>query len=224
MARRNRNNEYVVIGLGRFGSSLARELTKRGASVLGIDRDPELVQRYAEEITETVTLDSTDESALSEVDVFSYKTVIVAIGDNFEASLITTSILKQHNVPQVIAKALTERQKDILGRMGADRVILPEHEAGEWLSHQLLHPGVIEYFDIGPNFTISEVTLPESWVGRMLQDLDLRKRCNATILVVKRGASVTVVPPSGFVFEKNDVIVVFGPNKMIDEIYENENR
>lgn len=218
MSRRDRSNEYVVIGLGRFGSSLARDLTKRGASVLGIDRDPELVQRYSEEITETVALDSTDESALGEVDVFSYKTVVVAIGDNFEASLITTSILKQRNVTQVIAKAMTERQKDILTRMGADRVILPEHEAGEALSHKLLHPGVIEYFELGSDFTISEVTAPESWVGKTLSELNLRATCGVTIVVLKRGDSINPVPHPGFPIEKGDLLVVCGTNKSIDKM------
>ena len=120
MTRKGITNEYAVIGLGRFGSSLARELTRRGASVLGVDREADLVQRYADSITETAILDSTDEGALREVDMFSYKTVVVAIGNNFEANLITTSILKQFGVPNVIAKAQTRRQKDILQRMGAN--------------------------------------------------------------------------------------------------------
>lgn len=218
MNRRDRTHEYVVVGLGRFGSSLACDLTRSGASVLGIDRDPELVQRYAEEITETVRLDSTDEAALREVDAFAYRTAIIAIGNNFEASLMTTSILKQHGVPHVIAKAVTERQRDILLRMGADRVVLPEHDAGLWLAHQLLHPGVIDYFDLGPKFMISEVTLPVSWAGSTLRDVDLRAKCGATIVVVKRGNAVHVVPPSGFVLEKNDAIVVCGPNQAIDLI------
>jgi len=222
MARRNRNNEYVVIGLGRFGSSLAKELTQKGSSVLAIDRDPELVQRYAEQITETVTLDSTDEDALREVDVFSYKTVIVAIGNNFEASLITTSILKQHGVPHVVAKALTERQKDILQRMGADKVILPEHEAGQWLAHQLTHPGVIEYFGLGTTAVISEMNLPREWVGKTIREIDLRAKCSATILVVKRGDGVDVVPPPGYILETGDEIVVCGPNKAIEHISELE--
>ena len=218
MARRNRNNEYVVIGLGRFGSSLARELTKKGASVLGIDRDAELVQRYADEITETVTLDSTDEDALGEVDVFSYKTVIVAIGNNFEASLITTSILKTKNVFHVIAKAMTERQKEILERMGADKVILPEHEAGQWLAHQLMHPGVIEYFGLGTKFTISEMSLPAEWEGKMIREIDLRAKCGATIVVVKRGEGIEIVPAPGYVLMQGDEIVVCGPNKSIEAI------
>ena len=220
MAHRNHEVEYAVIGLGRFGSGLAHHLAARGASVLGIDRDAELVQRYADEITETAVLDSTDENAMREVDLFSYHTVVVAIGSNFEASLITTSILKQAGVPNVIVKALTVRQKDILLRMGADRVVLPEHDAGQWLAHQLLHPGVIDYFDIGPHFTISEMLLPDAWSGRTLREVDLRAKCGATILVVRRGSEVHAVPPPGFVLERGDAVVICGTHKAIEVISE----
>lgn len=225
MARRNRNNEYVVIGLGRFGSSLAKELTQKGSSVLAIDRDPELVQRYADQITETVTLDSTDEDALREVDVFSYKTVIVAIGNNFEASLITTSILKQKKVPRVIAKALTERQKDILERMGADEVILPEHEAGKSLAHRLTHPGVIKYFELGNTAVVSEMKLPQGWLGMNSSEVQRKlehERNNVRILVVKRGDNVYVRPTEAGVLELGDEIVVCGPTKVIEQISELE--
>lgn len=218
MSRKEHINEYAVIGLGRFGRSLASDLTRRGASVLGIDRDAELVQRYADEITDTAILDSTDEAALREVDLMSYKTVVVAIGNNFEASLITTSILKSFGVPTVIAKAQTRRQKDILLRMGANRVVLPEYEAGQLLAHELTHPGVIDQFDLGPGYTISELTLPPRWAGLALSDVGLRAKYGATALVVKRGNDVNVVPPSGFVLEASDIVVIVGTHKAIEEI------
>lgn len=218
MTRKDIVNEYAVIGLGRFGSSLARELTRRGAAVLGVDREPDLVQRYADSITETAILDSTDEGALREVDMFSYKTVVVAIGNNFEANLITTSILKQFGVPHVIAKAQTRRQKDILQRMGANKVILPEYEAGQLLAHELMHPGVIDQFDLGPGYTISELTLPPPWTGLALSDVNLRAKYGATALVVKRGNDVNVVPPAGFVLEANDIVVIVGTHKAIEDI------
>lgn len=218
MAKRDHSHEYAVIGLGRFGSSLARELTSRGATVLGMDRDAELVQKYADEISETATLDSTDEAALRELDVTSYKTVIVAIGNNFEANLITTSMLKQFGVPNVIAKAQTKRQRDILLRLGANKVVLPEFEAGQFLAHELMHPGVIDQFDLGPGYTISEITLPPPWVGKSLSEIGLRAKYGATILVVKRGTDLNVVPQSGFVLERADVVVLVGSHQSIEDI------
>jgi trk system potassium uptake protein TrkA len=216
---RNKNlQEYCVIGLGRFGSSLAKELTRRSVSVLGVDRDPEIVQRYAEDIHETAILDSTDEDAMREIDIASYPTVVVAIGNNFEANLITTTILKQYGVQNVIAKAQTKRQKEILLRVGANKVILPEYEAGQLLAHTLLHPGEIDSFDLGPGYRIAEIQVPKLFVDKTLNDIQLRSTYSATLLVVKRGNDVNVVPPPGFVLEANDQIVIIGSNKAIDNI------
>jgi trk system potassium uptake protein len=218
MGRKDLVLEYAVIGLGRFGSSVARDLTRRGATVLGIDRDAELVQRYAEDITETAILDSTDESAMREIDVMSYKTVVVAIGNNFEANLITVSILKQFGIPNVIAKAQTKRQRDILLRMGANKVILPEYEAGQYLAHELMHPGVIDQFDLGPGYTVSEMNIPLSWAGKSLSDISLRAKYGATALVIKRDNDVNVVPPPGFVLEASDIMVIVGTHQTIEQI------
>jgi trk system potassium uptake protein TrkA len=122
-------DEFAVIGLGRFGSSLARTLVSRGASVLGIDRSPEPVQELADELTQTVVLDATNEAALREVDIAVFSTVIVAIGSNFEANLLTTVALRELGVNNIICKALNLRQRDILLKVGANRVVLPEYEA-----------------------------------------------------------------------------------------------
>jgi trk system potassium uptake protein TrkA len=215
---KNRIHEYAVIGLGRFGSSLARELTQRGATVLGMDRDADLVQRYADEISSTAILDSTDESALREVDIMAYQTVVVAIGNNFEANLITTSLLKQFGVPMIIAKAQTKRQREILLRIGATRCVLPEYEAGQNLAHELLHPGVIDQFDLGPGYAVSEIQLPPSWAGKTLREVGLRENFGSTALVVRRGNDVNVVPPAGFVLDPGDVIVIVGTHASIERI------
>ncbi len=141
MPRLNGKPEFAVIGLGRFGSSLALTLAERGFSVLGIDRDRSIVQALAGRLTQTVALDSTDEQALRAVDIPSFDTVVVAIGSNFEANLLTTVAVKSLGVPHVICKATTDRQRTILLRVGADRVILPEHEAGCRLAQELAAPG-----------------------------------------------------------------------------------
>lgn len=144
-----RAQEYAVIGLGRFGSSLARTLMSRGASVLGIDRSPEIVQQMADELTQAVVLDATDENALRDIGITDFHTVIVAIGSNFEANLLTTVALRELGVPNVICKALTIRQRDILLKVGATRVILPEHEAGQRLALELLNPGMLGQLELG---------------------------------------------------------------------------
>ena len=126
-----------MIGLGRFGSSLALRLVELGHSVLGIDRDREIVQRLADDLTQTAVLDASDEVALQDVGITAFDAVIVAIGADFESNLMATTALKGLDVPLVIAKALSDRQRTILLRVGADRVILHEIEAGQRLADEL---------------------------------------------------------------------------------------
>ncbi len=127
MARRNSKPDIAVIGLGRFGSSLALTLAASGCKVLGIDRDQTIVQHLADDLTQTVALDATDENALRAIDITAFDTVVVAIGADFESDLMATVALKSLGVRRVICKALTERQKSILLKVGADQVVLPEH-------------------------------------------------------------------------------------------------
>lgn len=209
MPRSNHTNEFAVIGLGRFGSSLARTLVSRGAVVLGIDRSPELVQAIADELTQAAVLDSTNEAALREVDIASFKTVIVAIGTNFEANLLTTVALREMSVPNIICKALNTRQRDILLKVGASRVILPEYEAGHRLALELTIPGMLGQIELGPGHVISEIKAPEHITGVALERSDFRKR-NLKVLVVKRGDRLIVSPGQDFVPQPDDVLVVIG--------------
>jgi len=220
MARRNRTTEYAVIGLGRFGSSLALTLTELGYAVLGVDRDREMVQRLSDQLAQTIALDSTDENALRQADITSFDTVVVAIGTNFEANLMTTVALKAMGVRMVIAKALNERQRAVLLRVGADRVILPEYEAGRRLAQELTATGSIDQLDLGPGHSVAEMNAPSSMVGRSLQQIDLRRRLNVTVLVVKRDDALTVSPAGAFVVREGDVLIVVGANDDISRLTE----
>lgn len=220
MARLNHAMEYAVIGLGRFGSSLALALTGFGCTVVGIDRDRDLVQRLSDQLAQTIALDSTDENALRQADITSFDTVVVAIGTNFEANLMTTVALKAMGVRTVIAKALNERQRAILLRVGADRVILPEYEAGQRLAQELTSTGSIDQLNLGPGHSVAELRTPQSMAGRSLQQIDLRRRFDVTILVVKRGDALTVSPAGAFVLREGDVLIVVGANDDISRLTE----
>jgi trk system potassium uptake protein TrkA len=202
-------DEFAVIGLGRFGSSLARTLASRGASVLGIDRSPEPVQELADELTQTVVLDSTNEAALREVDITAFGTVIVAIGSNFEANLLTTVALRELGVNNIICKALNLRQRDILLKVGANRVVLPEYEAGYRLALELTIPGMLGQIDLGPGYAISEIKTPARIVNQPLNRSDFAKR-NLNVLAVKRGEHLIISPAQDFVPRSEDVLVVLG--------------
>lgn len=220
MPRLNGKPEFAVIGLGRFGSSLALTLAERGFSVLGIDRDRSIVQALADRLTQTVALDSTDEHALRAVDIPSFDTVVVAIGSNFEANLLTTVAVKSLGVPHVICKATTDRQRTILLRVGADRVILPEHEAGCRLAQELAAPGMVDQIALGVEHSITELRVPSSFVGHTLRECDLRRRYGVTVLAVKRGEHLTVFPAPDFTFASGDLLAVIGENSSITRIAE----
>lgn len=215
MARRNGSQEFAVIGLGRFGSAVALNLIERGYTVLGIDRDPTIVQNLADRITQIVALDSTNEDALRAVDITSFETVVVAIGTHFENNLMTTVTLKGMGVNRVVCKAVNERQQQILLRVGADEVVLPEHEAGARLAWRLAEPRVLDHLDLGSGFSVAELRVPSWLVGQSLMLSGLRKRYGINVLAVKRGAQMIVAPSSDLVLARDDMILVIGADQAI---------
>jgi trk system potassium uptake protein TrkA len=212
MVRRTPKPEFAVIGLGRFGTSLALTLVKNGYTVLGIDRDRELVQGLADEITQAVALDSTDEDALREVDITSFDTVVVAISGDFESNLMTTVSLKDLGVRRVICKALDERQRSILLKIGADSVVLPEHEAGQRLADTLTMPITLGQLAVGSDHSITELSAPVSLAGRTLREADLFGRFGVNVLAIKRDQEPVVCPSPEYVIALDDLLVVIGPN------------
>jgi trk system potassium uptake protein TrkA len=212
MPTRRRQAEFAIIGLGRFGASLARALMESGNNVLGIDNDPQLVQRISDEITHAAILDATDEEALREIDITSFDTVIVAIGADFESNLLTTVALKSLGVRHVISKVVTRRQRDILLRVGADRVVQPEHDAGRRLAEELMAPTVLERVHLGPNFSVVELQTPDTLSQQTLAQLDLRARLGVTVLVIKRDDQLIASPPADTVLLDGDLLLVLGEN------------
>lgn len=220
MARRNTKPEFAVIGLGRFGSSLAQALTERGYHVLGIDQDRNLVQAIADEITQAVAMDATDEDALKAVDIRSFDTVIVAIGTDFEANLLTTLALKALGVRRVICKALSQRHRTALLAVGADQVVLPEYDSARRLAASLTLPHIFDQLTLSNDYSISEMWVPPSLVGQTLRSADLRKRLGVTLVAVKRGDELIVSPPVDLVFADGDVLAIIGHNDAIARLAE----
>jgi len=215
--------DYTVIGLGRFGASVALTLMQRGFTVLGIDSSIELVQRYAAielvqryaaDLTQTVKLDSTDELALAEIDIQACETVIVAIGASFESSLMTTVALRNLKVKTILCKALTKVHRDLLITVGATRVLLPEYEAGERLANELAHPGILEGIAAGED-RICRVRIPPVLIGLRAGDVDFNVRFGVECLGVIRDGKVHRHAPKGWVFGEGETLLVMGPESKI---------
>ncbi|MFQ3588478.1 MAG: TrkA family potassium uptake protein [Fimbriimonadaceae bacterium] len=210
--------EFAVVGLGRFGTSLATTLAKSGHSVLGIDTDMNLVQRHSHEISQTVCLDSTDREALQEIDISSYPVVVVAIGSSFESNLMTTVALKSLGVQTVICKATSLTQRDILLAVGADRVVLPEYDAGARLAEEITMPAVLGNIVLSGNRRISEIKAGAKLVGQTLAEIDLPGEMGLAVVAIQRGDETIVSPTSEVRLCEGDLLVVIGDAKDIQRL------
>ncbi|MBK6324861.1 MAG: TrkA family potassium uptake protein [Chloroflexi bacterium] len=214
---KKQQQEFAVIGLGRFGSSLARALEENGQTVMAIDIDPQLVQSIADEVTHAATLDATNEDALRAIDITAFDTVIVAIGADFEANLITTATLKDLGVRRIICKTQSNRQKEILLRIGADKVVQPEQNSARRLAEELSLPTLLEKFNLTQSYSIAEILLPASLNWQSLAQTDLRNKYQLTVLLIKRGDEVLISPTSDTVLQEGDLLIVFGDNPSITQ-------
>jgi trk system potassium uptake protein TrkA len=212
---RNKNRQFAVIGLGRFGRAVCTSLHKMGYEVLGTDIDEKLVtQALTQKIaSHAVQLDSTEPASLREAGIFEIDTVIVEIGNYLQESIITTLNVKEAGVDYVVAKASSEIHGKVLRRVGADRVVFPEYEAGCSLASTLTLPGFLERFELDTENSIVEVLVPEEFHGKTLSQLDLRKCYGVNVLAIGNGEKFITNPSPGQVLKKGLVMVVIGDNK-----------
>lgn len=217
---RSNNRQFAVIGLGRFGRAVCMTLHQLGYEVLGIDSDE---RRVANILTDqlaahAVQLDSTELTALKQAGIFEFDTVIVAIGNYVQESIITTLNLKEGGVAHVVAKASSEVHGKLLNRVGADHVVYPEHEMGCELARSLTRPGILERFELDPNSSIVEVVIPAEFDGKTIMDLDLRKRYGLNLLAVCKEGNFEINPSPALRLQKGWLMVVIGTNKGIEQL------
>ena len=179
--------------MGRFGSSLARELTKLGYEVLGIDKDEEAVQEMSQVLTHAVVAECTDEEVLRSLGVRNFDCGVVAIGDDIQASILTAILLKDLGVKQVVAKAMTELHGRVLEKIGVDRVVYPERDMGVRVAHQLVSPNLLDYIELSKEYTIAELTVPKCLNGVSLMDLNPRDASAAALLLLIRRKALSLL-------------------------------
>lgn len=205
-----KKEEYVVIGLGRFGASVAVTLSAYDYNVLAIDEDKDRVQALSTTLPNILQLDATNIDALRQAGVDAFDTGIVCIGTDFESNILTTVLLRKLGVARVITKARTRTQRDILLQVGADEVVLPEHEAGVRLARRLAAGNVIDYLEVSKDVGVVELVAPPSFWGHTLAETDLRQRYGLNAMAVRRDDELIVIPSGSFRIEENDILVVLG--------------
>lgn len=209
--------EFLVIGLGRFGGALASDLVKHQHEVLGVDRNAKLVQSYAHSLTHVVEADSTDIETMRQLGAGEFETAVVAIGTDLEASILTTSVLVDLKVPNIVAKAISGPHGKILSRIGANRVVFPERDMGIRVARSLAGRDVIDYMELDPGFVLLETKAPPELVGKTLADAQVRKKHGLTVVSIKSpGKPATYATPET-VPEDGDILVVAGETKKVED-------
>jgi len=206
--------KIAVIGLGRFGTELAKELAASGAEVIAIDRNRGLTDEIKDAVAVAVRLDSTDRVALESQEINKVDVCVVAIGENFEAALLTTVIVKQLGVPRVICRAQTAFHSEIFRQIGADEVIQPEMQAGAHLARKLANQHLEDFITLAEGYTLIELRAPAAFVGRTLSSLELRSKYEVNLVVIKRPVEIQ---QDGEVVVKPEIISVPKPDDVIQQ-------
>lgn len=210
---------FLVIGLGKFGRSCAKELTNLNYDVLGVDENPRLVNEVSNYITHAVEADSTDEDFLKSLGIENFDSCIVAIGDNQEASVMITVLLKEYGAKHIVTKAQSELHAKILKKVGADQVVLPEYDTGIKLAHSLSHKNIYDLVDISSNYSIVSITAPKEWINKTLEQLSPRYKYGVNIIAIEStDAEPNVFPNATTVINKNDIVVVIGENENLEKL------
>jgi len=209
---------YLVIGLGRFGQSVSRQLCALGAEVLVMDMHSDLVQHVANDVTHAVVGDAQDKEVLRALGVRNFDCAIVAIGDNLAASVLITMNLKELEVPYIVCKAYDETHRRVLEKLGVNRVVIPEQEYAQRLGRSLISHNVLDYIELSEEYGILEVPAPKSWVGKTLRELNVRAKLGVNIIAIESGKKINVAPGAEYVIQPEDNLVVLGENYALEAV------
>ncbi|MCM3675651.1 TrkA family potassium uptake protein [Peribacillus simplex] len=202
--------QYAVIGLGRFGTSVALRLHAAGQEVLGIDINEERVEDAELSVTHAVIADTTEEETLKSIGIRNFDCVIVAIGNDMQSSILTTLLLKELGIKKVIAKALNKNHGQVLNKVGADWVIYPERDMGERVANQLLSPKMLNYIELSKEYNIEEIMIPASMTEKSLRELDLRAKYNISVIAIVSNGEIIISPSPDYVIHEGDMLLMIG--------------
>ena len=216
--KKRAGKEYIVIGLGRFGNSVAKQLEANGCKVLAVDRSEQRVGQIAEYVTLAMRIDVTDEEALGALGGRNFDGAVISIGHGLEASVLATIWAKEQGIPQIIVKAYDEMQGKILAKVGADVIVYPERQMGVHLANDLAFNNLFDTIELTSEYSIADVDILDSWAGKNLKELKIREKYGVNVIAVKRGGVLLISPSADEPMKNNDVFVLLGRNQTLQKI------
>lgn len=210
--------QFAVIGLGRFGQSLAKTLYRLGNDVLAIDRNEDRVQDISNEVTHAVQADALDEASLKSLGLRNFDVVVITIGNDIQASILVTVICKELEVPMIVAKAQNDLHAKVLLKIGADKVVFPERDMGIRVANMLSSSSILDYIEISPDYNLVEIGVLPSWVGKTLQELNMRIKYGINVMAIRSGKAINVSPHGDDMIQEGDVVVAIGSTEDINKI------
>jgi len=213
--------QFAVIGIGRFGASVAAKLYEMGYDVLAIDTSESRIDGIVDRVTHAVVADSTSETALKSLGISNFDVVIVAIGQDIQASILTTLVLKEMGVKQIVTKALTEQHGKVLQKIGADRIVFPERDMGIRVANNLAATNVLDFIELSPDFSIVEFIATAEMVGKSLNELDLRAKFGVNVLAIRTSdKNINVSPGASDKIQAGDLLIMVGENTSLQKMGE----
>ena len=209
---------YIVIGLGRFGAELAAKLYECGEEVLAVDTNETIVDKIADRVTRAVAADARDLDVLEKLGAENFDRAVVAVGSDLAASALITMNLKTLNVPFIMCKAHDDTYREILEKLGADRVVLPEREVADKLALGLTHAGVMEYIELSDEYGIVEMEPVSEWIGKTIRELELRTRYGANVIALRYGDDIQIPPDINAPIAADHIMVMLGSYEMLEKL------
>ncbi len=208
MSKNNKQKQYIVVGLGRFGRAIAETLCQDGAEVLGVDCKMDMVERMRDELTQTIQMDAMDRDALETLGVQDFDIVFVTMGSDIRASGTIVLLLKELGARRVIAKAHDEFHGRMLEKLGADQVLFPERDMGRRVAHSLISGNVIEYMELSTRYSMAEIRPKPEWIGKTLKELAMRSSLDINVVAIRSGDAVNAMPQPETRISQGDVMLV----------------
>jgi len=210
--------QFIVLGLGRFGSAVATTLVELGNEVLGVDSDSEIVNDLKDKITEVVQADISDERTLTELGAKNFDVAIVGVGSNLESSILATIILKEMGIKYIVAKAQNALHGKVLEKIGVDKVVFPERDVGIRIARGLITPSIKDYIELEPDYSVIEIEALSKFADKTLSELNLQNKYGIYVLAIKRNNKFNISPQAKDVIKKGDFLIVIGETKKITKL------